>query len=581
MLTKLTIRNFKRFDEAVIELGDSVVLIGPNNSGKTSTLQALSLWELGLRRWTEKKKGREKTTKKLGVVINRRDLFSVAAPNTNHLWRDLHVREMTREAGAAKVTNNIRIEIVVDGVDHDRPWTCGLEFDFANRESFHCRPLRLGEGKDQPRMAIPSAAERVRVAFLPPMSGLVDREFKKQPGELGYLIGQGRTAEVLRNLCWRVYEEQAFDTWADDEHRPWGVLVDKMKRLFGIALQDPLFVQERSEIEIRYKDQSGVILDISAAGRGVQQTLLLLAYLAANPHSVLLLDEPDAHLEILRQRQIYRVLTESAREQRSQIIAASHSEVVLNEAAGRDVVVAFVGRPHRIDNRSQVRKALTDIGFEDYYQAEQRGWVLYLEGSTDLNIIQNMAKKLGHAANEALEAPFVHYVENQPMKAVEHFAGLKEARPGLRGIGIFDRLEKNLPTGPVGLTLRMWERREIENYICTVPALLAFARASASDRSPGPLFDQTVNDDVEVMQECIDLLVPRLALDNPGDRWWHDTKVSTDFLDRLFETYYERLKIPNLMRKANYHLLTEFVDANQLDPLVVTILSDIYSVSRG
>jgi hypothetical protein len=63
-----------------------------------------------------------------------------------------------------------------------------------------------------------------------------------------------------------------------------------------------------------------------------------------------------------------------ARENDNQIIAASHSEVLLNEAAERDVVVAFVGKPHRMDDRgSQVLKALREIGFEHYYQAEQTG----------------------------------------------------------------------------------------------------------------------------------------------------------------------------------------------------------------
>src|SRR6185295_3140244 len=95
----------------------------------------------------------------------------------------------------------------------------------------------------------------------------------------------------------------------------------------------------------------------------LQQTLLLLAYLTLNPRSVLLIDEPDAHLEILRQRQIYRVLSDVARERGSQVIMASHSEVILNEAADRDVVVAFVGKPHRIDDRgSQVLKSLKEIG---------------------------------------------------------------------------------------------------------------------------------------------------------------------------------------------------------------------------
>ena len=48
-------------------------------------------------------------------------------------------------------------------------------------------------------------------------------------------------------------------------------------------------------------------LDLSAYGRGQQQTMLLLTHMAANLRAVLLLDEPDAHLEILRQRQIYQV----------------------------------------------------------------------------------------------------------------------------------------------------------------------------------------------------------------------------------------------------------------------------------
>ena len=58
MLTQVTIRNFKRFDEVVIELGNPVVFIGPNNSGKTTALQALALWDLGLRRWNEKRLGK-------------------------------------------------------------------------------------------------------------------------------------------------------------------------------------------------------------------------------------------------------------------------------------------------------------------------------------------------------------------------------------------------------------------------------------------------------------------------------------------------------------------------------------------
>jgi predicted ATPase len=55
MLTRLRIKNFKRFGDADVELGQSVVFIGPNNSGKTTALQALALWDLGLRKWNERR----------------------------------------------------------------------------------------------------------------------------------------------------------------------------------------------------------------------------------------------------------------------------------------------------------------------------------------------------------------------------------------------------------------------------------------------------------------------------------------------------------------------------------------------
>ena len=130
------------------------------------------------------------------------------------------------------------------------------------------------------------------------------------------------------------------------------------------------------------------------------------------------------------------MISDAAHEQDSQVVIASHSEVVLNEAAGRDVVVAFVGAPHRLNDRgTQVLKALKDIGFEDYYLAQQTGWILYLEGSTDLAILQAFAAKLGHPAQDALDSPFVRYVENQPQRARDHFHGISEAKPALHAVG--------------------------------------------------------------------------------------------------------------------------------------------------
>ena len=111
MLTKLTIRNFKRFGEVEVELGNPVVFIGPNNSGKTSAMQALALWDVGLKRWNEKRAGKNTPGTRSGVTINRRDLFSIPHPNAIHLWRDLHVRDVRQVSGRQR-TNNVRIDLI-------------------------------------------------------------------------------------------------------------------------------------------------------------------------------------------------------------------------------------------------------------------------------------------------------------------------------------------------------------------------------------------------------------------------------------------------------------------------------------
>ncbi|HVB59373.1 MAG TPA: AAA family ATPase [Candidatus Acidoferrales bacterium] len=572
MLTRIRIRNFKRFDDVDVELGKAVVLIGPNNSGKTTALQALALWDIGVRRWNEKRKGKSSPEKRPGVTVNRRDLVSIPVPVANLLWHDLHVRDVlqSKENGKpTQKTENVRVDIIVDGVTHDKAWSCGLEFDYANEESFYCRPLRIGSGPG--RMFVPDEVGSARVAFLPPMSGLADREFVKEPGEIGLLIGQGQTAQVLRNLCHQIYKNKDSGHWDD--------LVKHIRTLFGVELLAPQYIVERSEITMAYKDERGNKLDLSSSGRGLQQTLLLLAHLYANPGSVLLLDEPDAHLEILRQRQTYNLLIRIAEQQGSQIIAASHSEVVLNEAADRDVVIAFVGKPHRIDNRNaQVLKSLRDIGFDQYYQAEETGWVLYVENSTDLAILQAFAKSPGHDAQQYLERPFVKYVEtNLPQKARDHFFGLQEAKNNLVGIAIFDRLDGDLQSAR-GLTETMWRRKEIENYFCMESVLLAYARHDLPDDD---LFGRAESQQRErAMREAIAEVTVALQTLNKPDPWSPEVKATDEFLDPLFKKYFQKLGLPLQLRKSDYHILAGLVPKESLDAEVTEKLDAIVAVAK-
>jgi ABC-type arginine transport system ATPase subunit len=561
MLTKLTIRNFKLFDEVEIELAERVVLVGPNNSGKSSALQAIALWDVGAKRWLEKRGSAPVPEKRPGVTINRRDLLAVPVPAANLLWRNLRTQTTKKTGG----TEKIYLRVDLEGIEHGKTWKGDLEFYYANEESIYCRTLLDQSGQ---RSQLPAAAGQLRIAYLPPMSGLAPTETRLDEGAINVRMGEGRTAEVLRNLCWQVREGPEGET-------AWKALADRIEKLFGTRLDPPKYVAERSEITLSYRTPEKIRLDISSSGRGQQQTLLLLAHMAAHPGSVLLLDEPDAHLEILRQRQIYQILSEVAEETRSQIIAASHSEVILNEAADRDTVIAFVGRPHRIDDRgSQLLKALKELGFEHYVQAEELGWVLYLEGSTDLAVLRAFAKRLDHDAAALLERPFVHYVANQPQKARDHFHGLREAKPDLVGLALYDRLDSPAGDDPY-LEQIMWEQREIENYLCQEATLLAWAEAKGRDRH-GELFAASWSD---AMSDSIVTIRFALAELGKPDPWSPEVKASDEFLAPLFKKFYAELGLPDLMQKTDYHTLAPFVAKDELESEVREKLDAIVTVA--
>ncbi len=57
LLTKVRIENFKRFERLEVELKPLDCLVGPNNSGKTTLLQALALFDFCIRHCLSKKNG--------------------------------------------------------------------------------------------------------------------------------------------------------------------------------------------------------------------------------------------------------------------------------------------------------------------------------------------------------------------------------------------------------------------------------------------------------------------------------------------------------------------------------------------
>jgi hypothetical protein len=213
------------------------------------------------------------------------------------------------------------------------------------------------------------------------------------------------------------------------------------------------------------------------------QVLLILAFFYARPASVLLMDEPDAHLHVILQRQIYDLLRRIAYERGSQLIIATHSEVLL-DATPPERVMSFVGRhPHLLTDRWErdgLREALKRLTTTDFVLAEEVGAVLYVEDQSDADILREWAGVLGHPSHSFLETPYVHPLRGRSLpEAKAHLFALRAANPGVRGVCLLDGDNRDEPDDEIVrscLRVLRWRRYEIESYLVVPDALVRFCR---------------------------------------------------------------------------------------------------------
>lgn len=567
LLHYLEIENFKRFgDRQRIELEHPAVLIGPNNSGKTSAIQALALWSQAVRTWYEARKtssARERTA----TALNRLNIVAVPVQRTRFFWHNTAVRTGNKD---------IALTITV-GVEF-RGQVVGLPMRFRNQgdELVYCTPAE----SVVTNLELLAHAASIRVELLYPMSGLETEEAILQPGRIDVLLGQGQTAQVLRNLCLMVARNAPDD---------WSRIVTLMQRLFNVTLQAP---QEttRGAIELRYK-QAGVreALDVSSSGRGFQQMLLIFAYLYSHKRSVLLVDEPDAHLEILRQKQVYVLLRDIASENQSQVVMVTHSEVILNEALDKNLTLLMEGKADDLARKLDISNSLKHFGADHYIKARERGYVLYVEGGTDVDMLRALAERLQHPVaavwDERINSFYVQ--NNYPDRSLEselerveggfgvtpreHFKGLSELLPQLKGLAILDNDGRDRQGSVEGrLTLSYWRRYEAENYFVTPDVLRRYALAQYAGLELFSGFEPEIDEVLDVLvQERVfesieaDFLAWKQATTEAARIVW-EAKTRQLKLSSFAEEFFRRLAVrlggSMLLTKGELHRLMAVVD---------------------
>jgi len=474
MITKVTTQYFKRFEQQEFPLEPLTLLAGPNNCGKSTLLQAIMVWNLAMQRWIEKKGpgSGSKAKERAGAPITRQEFSALPLPSMDQLWTDTHtsLRKDEGKQGAPRP-----MVIILEGQGGDGVvWKLGFEFRYSGPEQIHVKPVAAHLND------LEKAQQEVSVIYVPPFSGIGVNETRYDRPYQDMLVGQGKGGDILRNLLLEVSERR--------EGGDWEKLESIIGEVFHYHLLRPVYggapyitCQYLKGIPVGRSLGGFAPLDVSTTGSGFHQLLLILAFMFARPSSLILLDEPDAHLPVLLQKQLYDILRTLCHERKGQLVIATHSEVLIDTTSPRQIV-SFYQKPHPLvseSDRDQVREALKRVTSQELLFAESADGVVYLEGNTDFDLLKAWAEVLDHPLKDWFKSfPFWHNNQGRsPSEARAHYFSLKAVRPDLRAVLILDGDNRNLPDREIsadGLTILRWERYESESYLIHPSALERF-----------------------------------------------------------------------------------------------------------
>ena len=501
MINRVIIRNFKRFREVTFDLPGHIVVAGPNNMGKTTLLQAIAAWGLGLNRWKEVSGRQKYGTAYARAPLARQAFSAVPLRGFDLLWTDRRDRE----------------PIVVE-VRSDRGWTLGMEFIAESSEQVYVRPL----GNTDP--SVLRNDDLMETVYIPPMTGLSTDEPVYRRPKVDQLLGQGKPGEIIRNLL--VEAHQSEEAWSE--------LSKCIDRMFRYQILPP--ESGGADIIAEYRERpNGPRLDVASAGSGFQQVLMLLTFLHTRGKSVLLLDEPDAHLHVILQDVIFSELHTVALKRKSQLIIATHSEVIINSVEPR-LLCAMLAKPRLLDSvadQASLVSALKVLTPIEIMEAVDAPGILYLEGHTDLSILREWARILNHPALATLTTKLFWQATNfethlgaKGKKSKEHYDALQLIKriPGLELIdGDAHPDIQDKVTGE-GLQRLRWRRYEIESYLIHPDVLERYVEKIVGEEAAAPHI-------ADLRRYLEDNLPPAVVREPLGDHaFLNSTKARSEIL---------------------------------------------------
>ena len=444
-ISSVQFRNFKALENFSIALDRMNILVGPNNSGKSTVIGAFRVLSMGLRRAAvrnpEPLADRDSA---LGYRIPRA-LLPITLENAQTDYQDVEATVTFR------LTNGNKLRLSFTRDDDD----CILYADTADGEIVN----RATFSRQFP----------ISLLVVPILGPVENREQVVKKETVDQNLATHRASRNFRNYWhhyptdFQAFRQQVVDTWPGMDIQPPELAPDRRLSMFC--------VEDRITRELYW------------TGYGFQVWCQLLSHIfRSQDRSMLIIDEPDIYLHANPQRQLLSILKAAGPD----VLIATHSSELLAEADANDILVIDKSQrsAKRVRSPEGIQTTLSSLGSihtVTMTTIAQTRRVLFTEGE-DFKILRRFARRLGLSELGAgvgiAPFPLGGFPSIQRVKAVS--LGVSESIGGsiLFG-GIFDRdfrpdeeifelleeLNSELAL-PVILA-----RKEIENYLLIPNAL--------------------------------------------------------------------------------------------------------------
>lgn len=307
MIHQIEIKRFKNIDSISLPLQNMNVLIGANNAGKSSILQAIQ-FAVSVAQTT--------TLERTARWIQVSDKLPTSLTPNQLIYAPLRDVYSLAKGGELKTDINSAIQVTFrDNESQESIITIrkGKNKNIAI-ELFHQRLGRKLQNIEHPFSI-----------YVPGLAGVPAYEELKSPGIIRRAAARGDANNIFRNILWLLHKSAA----------EWNQFKSDIHSIFPNVEFIVEFDNEKDEhLNIKIRKQF-IELPIDASGTGFLQIVQILSYINLYKPQLLLLDEPDAHLHPDNQRKLAQKLLEISESRGVQIIISTHSRHLYDQLEER------------------------------------------------------------------------------------------------------------------------------------------------------------------------------------------------------------------------------------------------------